>query len=874
MAMTELILTEKHSVAADFAKALGVKTKKDGFFEGENYVITWAVGHLVELYAPDDYDPGLKKWRMETLPLIPDTFKYKPMGKTLKQFKTIKTLVKQPRFSRIIIATDAGREGEVIARTILLQSGVVDKQRMVRFWTSQALVPKVVRDTMEQLKPLTDYDRLWRAGYYRQVADWLVGMNLTRALTVRLGDLFSVGRVQTAVLALLAERKKEREAFVPELFWLLKIRFKSDKGEWTGHWFKNKQTRITKKETAEALFQHLQQETTPGTVLSLKKEKKKEPPPLLFSLTDLQQEANARMGFPAKKTLSIAQSLYQDKKCLSYPRTDSRVLGTTSLNLVQGILAKCQNAYPDIFAGVDPGLVSLSNKRVFNDAKLTDHHALIPFKPIPPGASSDEKRLFDLVTRRFAAAFHPHCHFENTHLITEFGNETFQTRGKVILEPGWRRVYQMESRNKDEAEPIPALSKGDTGMAQKVLCEEKKTTPPPDYSDALLLKDMTNPGRYVAEENIKKLYRGDIGIGTQSTRAQIIETLIQRNYIERSGKRLVATDKGIYLIDQLKKCAVSSVLTSPEETARWEMKLNAIALGETSDGRFLGDIKAFVTKAVAEMQTKVFDIKKFSRALSQANAVEVGKCPACGNTVREHPKVYACEGTGCDFVIWKRMAGKQISPKMASNLLTFRKSGPFKGFISKKKKRFSAGLIISSVDGKWKVSFDFKPLTDAAPAALESPSNFTINMDTNEMSSPPDHISASFRSPRPEPSSLPSSHQEHAHSSPDKKGCCPVCKGDIIEGKTAFGCSNWRPEHGNCRFVIWKEILGKRLTEKNIQTLLQGKKTRAYVFKPSGGEKFKAALKMIATHDNAFAIQILPDDIKGSGSKKQILCLR
>lgn len=874
MGMTELILTEKHSVAADFAKALGVKTKRDGFFEGEHYVITWAVGHLVELYAPDDYDPGLKKWRMETLPLIPNTFKYKPMGKTLKQFKIIKSLVKQSRFSRIIIATDAGREGEVIARTILFQSGVVDKQRMVRFWTSQALVPKVVRATMEQLKPLTDYDRLWRAGYYRQVADWLVGMNLTRALTVRLGDLFSVGRVQTAVLALLAERKKERDAFVPEVFWLLKVRFKSDKGEWTGHWFKNKQTRITKKETAEILFQHLQQETTPGTVLSLTKEKKKEAPPLLFSLTDLQQEANARMGFPAQKTLSIAQSLYQDKKCLSYPRTDSKVLGTTSLDLVQGILGKCQNAYPDIFAGVDPKLVSLSNKRVFNDTKLTDHHALIPFKPIPSSASPDEKRLFDLVCRRFAAAFHPHCYFENTHLITQFGNETFQTRGKVILEPGWRRVYHMESRNKDEAEPIPALSKGDTGVPQKVLCEEKKTTPPPDYSDALLLKDMTNPGRYVAEENIKKLYRGEIGIGTQSTRAQIIETLIQRNYIERAGKRLVATDKGIYLIEQLKKCAVSSVLTLPEETARWEMKLNAIAMGEASDGQFLGDIKAFVTQAVAEMQTKVFDIKKFSRALSQANAVEVGKCPACGNIVREHPKLYACEGTGCEFVIWKRMAGKQISPKMASNLLKFRKSGPFNGFISKKKKRFSAGLIINKVDGTWKVSFDFNSSTNPATGAQEAPSDFAMNSAMNEMSSSPEHLSYSTTSPRPESSALPSSHEQQKPCPPGKEICCPMCKGNIIEGKTAFGCSNWRPEHGNCRFVIWKEILGKRLTENNIHTLLQGKKTRAYVLKPSGEEKFKASLKMVATHDKTFAIQILPDDTKGPGAEKQILCLR
>ena len=891
--MTELILTEKFSVAADFAKALGIRKKGDGFFEGETHVITWAVGHLVELFAPDDYDPGLKKWRLETLPLIPETFQYKPIKQSQKQLKTIKTLVKQTRFSRIIIATDAGREGEVIARTILFQSGFKDKNRLMRFWTSQALVPRVVRTTLEQLKPITDYDRLWRAGYYRQVSDWLVGMNLTRALTVRLGDLFSVGRVQTAVLALVVERKKERDNFVPETFWLLKVLFKGDKGEWTGQWFKNKQTRITEKTKAETLHRQLKEETAPGTVLSMKKEKKTEPPPLLFSLTDLQQEANTRLGFPAKKTLAIAQSLYQDKKCLSYPRTDSRVLGTTSLDLVNSIMEKLLPAHPDIFNTVDHRLIALSNKRVFNDAKLTDHHALIPFKPLPGGASPDEQRLFDLVTRRFAAAFHPHCRFENTQVITLFSKETFQTRGKIILEPGWRSVYQTGFGTKEEAQPIPALTQGDTGIAHKINCEEKKTTPPPDYSDSLLLKDMTNPGRYVSEENIKKFYRGDIGIGTQSTRAQIMETLIRRDYIKRSGKRLMATDKGCYLIEQLKKCPISAVLTSPEETARWEMALNAIAMGEASDGRFLAHIKQFITDAVRELKTIPFETKQFGPVSTEKQVV--GICPACGNSVVEHKKLFACGATGCDFVIWKRMAGKTISAKMAANLLTYRKSGPFNGFISKKKKRFSAGLAIKNMDGTWKVTFDFmtsstpakgnqSPPADFAMNETFSPSNQKIiNMGSVSVetfgwkarpASPSNPILTQSECSPPEPSAPSFSHAQQLPCPPELKACCPMCKGAIIEGKTAFGCSNWRPEHGNCRFVIWKEILGKRLTEKNIQTLLQNKKTRSYVFKSSDGKKFKAGLKMVKTDDNAFAIRIFPEDIQKMGTNKQILCLR
>ncbi|MFN2359342.1 MAG: DNA topoisomerase, partial [Desulfotignum sp.] len=327
-------------------------------------------------------------------PLIPESFEYKPIKKSYKQFKIIKTLLIKQRFERIIIATDAGREGEVIARTILMKAGFMEKNRILRFWTSQALVPEVVRQTMENLRPMTDYDRLWRAGYYRQISDWLIGMNCTRVLTVRLKDLFSVGRVQTAVLALLTDRKKEREQFTAEPYWILKIAFFNDKGKWEGTWFRGKDTRLTKEGDAQALYEHLTREKEQGEVLSAKKEEKTEMPPFLFSLTDLQQEANQRFGFSAKKTLNLAQALYQDKKCLSYPRTDSRVLGTQNLEMVQKILVKLEDTYPHLIKGIDPALVSLSNKKVFNNAKLTDHHALIPFKPVPPGASADEKKLF------------------------------------------------------------------------------------------------------------------------------------------------------------------------------------------------------------------------------------------------------------------------------------------------------------------------------------------------------------------------------------------------------------------------------------------------------------------------------------------------
>lgn len=816
--MTDLILTEKFSVASDFARALGVKAKAEGCFKGNGFVITWAVGHLVTLFEPEDYDGAMKKWRLETLPLIPESFEYKPLKKGYKQFKIIKTLLTKQSFERVIIATDAGREGEVIARTILMKAGFLDKARIMRFWTSQALVPEVVRHAMANLRPMTDYDRLWRAGYYRQVADWLIGMNCTRVLTVRLKDLFSVGRVQTAVLALLTDRKKEREQFKAEPYWILRAAFSNNKGAWTGTWFKGKETRLTKKEEAQALYERLARETAPGEVLSVKKEQKKELPPFLFSLTDLQQAANKRFGFSAKKTLNLAQALYQDKKCLSYPRTDSRVLGSQNLEMVEKIIAKMEKAHPDLFNGVNPALVSLSNKRVFNDAKLTDHHALVPFKPVPPRATPDEKKLFDLVVRRFAAAFHPPCRFENTRVVTGFGKETFQTRGKVILEKGWQQVFETQGKDREAVEQLPPLASGDIALPGKRDLVEKKTVPPPEYTDSLLLKDMTNPGRYVSEESVKKLFRGDVGIGTQSTRAQIIETLITRNYAVRSGKKLTATEKGAFLVDLLRNCPVSTVLTSPDETARWEMSLNRIALGEQGDHRFLAGIKTFVARAVDELKSAPFELKTF-----KTEAVVVGLCPACRGEIRETRKAYACSNKGCEFVIWKKMAGKTVSPKMAGNLLKYRKSGPFNGFYSKKKKRFSAALVIRQENGRYQVGFDFdRPGTAQGSGPAQSPAPC----------------------PAPGPGY-------------DLTGlACPACSGRIIEGKKGVGCANWRPEQGNCRFVIWKEISGKKLTGKNMETLLAGKTTRPYVLRDRDGNKFKAKLRMIK--EPGFFIEVLP----------------
>ncbi len=829
--MTDFILTEKFSVASDFARALGAKTKKQGWFEGNGVVITWAVGHLVTLWEPEDYGPQYKKWQLAPLPLIPKTFEYKPIKQGYKQFKTIKDLLKRRSFGRLIVATDAGREGEVIARTILMKAGFMDTARMYRFWTSQALVPAVVRKGMEKLVPLSQYDRLWQAGYYRQMADWLIGMNCTRVLTVRLKDLYSVGRVQTAVLALLTDRKRERDDFTPQPYWQIRALFSNEKGQWEGLGFKGKETRIHTVEEARERYHRLSTHPGPGRVETVRREEKQELPPLLFSLTDLQQLANRRLGFSAKKTLGLAQSLYQDRKCLSYPRTDSRVLGRQNLDLVKGIIEKLSAVQPQLFQNLDPGRVSLKNKRVFNDARLTDHHALIPVKPIPASAGSDEKKLFDLVLRRFAAAFHRPCRLETLYVETQLAGENFQSRGRVILEPGWRHVWQETVPKKEDQGRLPPLAVGDGAQPGKIRMEEKQTQPPPAYTDALLLKDMSHPGRYVDQEELKRFFRGEAGLGTQSTRAQIIETLITRQYIRRAGKQLEATAKGAYLVDQLRRCPASGVLTSAEETARWEMALNRIALGEDRGGAFMPGIEAFVKKAVAELKTAELGTRSFGA--TDLAPDPVGRCPACGQWVKEGRKAYNCEAKDCDLVIWKTIAGKKISPAMAGHLLKYGQSGPYKGFYSKKKKRFSASLVLKEDEGQWQVRFDFAKKSGKKPAKK-----------TGEKANAP-LLSGNL----------------------DLK--CPLCGGPLIEGQKGVGCAHWRPGDGGCRFVIWKVVWGKALTEKNMETLVAGKTTRPYVFKTGSGEKYKAGLKLEAAGEGA-VLKLLPRE--GKVAPRELAC--
>lgn len=703
-----IILTEKPSVAREFADALASKIEKfDGYLESDRFVITWAIGHLLTPYDPEDYDKSLKKWSEETLPIIPLEFRYKGIRESKKQLDNIKQLFKRKDINRLIVATDAGREGELIARLILNEFKV--KLPALRFFTSDALSKEVIVRELKNARPLKDYDRLYLAGKSRQFADWIVGMNLSRIVSIKLGDLFSVGRVQTAVLDLLVERRKEIDQFIPKDYFELKTEFKFKNESLSTYWFdpnkKEEPRRKDNKADIEKIIAKIADK--PATVILREENEKTHYPEGLYSLTELQRRANSEYGFSAQKTLDIAQSLYEKYKVLSYPRTDAKVMGTSSLDLIKSLVYRFKESYPEYFEKFVPYKVSLKNKTVFDDSKLTDHHGLIPLKEFKGSKDSPEGKIYHLVLKRFVSNFLENHRFLEVNFKIECEGEMFEAHAKKILEMGFKSL-----EGNIKSDEISSIKQNDQGKYHKHELESKKTRPPFEYTESSLLYDMTNPARLVGESEYKKIFRTEVGLGTQATRANIIETLIRRKYVKRSGKNLIAEDKGIELINHFKKSSVSGAIASVKETAKWELSLSEMAQGENNGEQFIADISDFVTESVIEWKKqatvkRASSEKDYGKKYKKYEAVAVGTCPLCNKKVMSFPKSYSCEGwkTGCKFTIWKTISGAKISEKEAKNIISTKKTGLIKTFKSKNGKNFSAFLKLNP---EGKIEFEFE----------------------------------------------------------------------------------------------------------------------------------------------------------------------
>lgn len=720
--MKTLILTEKPSVARDFAAALNAgrgSASADGYIECDDYVITWAIGHLLAPFDPEDYDVKWKRWNLATLPIIPSDFKFKPQPKTKKQLDVIKKLLKRSDLSRLIVATDAGREGELIARLIL--NDAKSKLKAFRFFTSAALTKEVIHDELKKNRPLSEYDRLYIAGRARQKADWLVGMNLSRLATIKLGDLFSVGRVQTAVLGLIVERRSAIDSFIAKDYFEMKAQFQFKNGVVTAYWFDPKKKDEEKRQDQRLFFDQILSslDKKKASITILNETEKTQYPQGLYSLTELQRQANIQFGFSATKTLEIAQTLYEKYKCLSYPRTDSKVMASSSLDLVKGLVFKFKDLYPEHFEKFQAYKVSLKNKMVFDDARLTDHHGLIPLKDFQGTESSPEGRIYHLVLKRFISNFLENHKYLETEVEIECEKQKFKTRGKKILEMGFK---VLEGRETEEI--LPSLALGESGQFQKGEVESKKTKPPSEYTEASLLYDMTNPARLVEESDLKKIFRTEIGLGTQATRAQIIETLLKRNYIERNGKNLRALDKGMELVQKLASMPSTSALTSVSQTAKLELNLQSMAEGESDDLDFLDTIHQYVESATKEWKAIEVSVvekkektykgkfakynKKTTDSSSSVAQLNLGPCPVCAAEVKDFPKSYSCSRwkEGCGFTIWKIVAKKKLSESIIKTLVVKKKTDLLKGFKSKAGKPFEAYLILNK---EGKVEFEFLP---------------------------------------------------------------------------------------------------------------------------------------------------------------------
>lgn len=795
-----VVIAEKPSVARELAAFLGARARHEGYLEGGGYQVTWALGHLATLKEPEDYDPALKRWSLETLPIVPERFELKAITErgAGKQLTVIRRLARVA--DELIAATDAGREGELIFRSIVALIGA-DRKPTRRLWLS-SLTREAIREAFARLRPIADYDNLHAAARCRSEADWIVGLNATRYQTVRnrsTGVLWSVGRVQTPVLALIVRRDEEIRTFRPVPFWELLTRYREVTFKYAGERFP------TEEEASELLARVLNR---PFVVEGVDKKRERVPPPQLHDLTELQREMNRRYGLSADATLKAAQSLYE-AKLITYPRTDSRYLGNDLKAKVPGILERLRPRKPDAIAGLDLDALPF-NRRIVDDAKVSDHHAIIPTGTAPGALHPAEQKVYDAVVVRLIAAFYPPCEKEVTTVKGSTAEVPFRARGVRVLDPGWTVLEprKTDDANEDE-QSLPEFKAGESGPHEPFVRRGETTAPKP-YTEGSLLKAMETAGRLVDDESLKEALK-ERGLGTPATRASIIETLLTRGYIAREKKALTATDLGRYLIALVRDRG----LKSPELTGDWEAKLREIERGRLDPRQFMDEIVRY-TAAIVGGDPEPIDPGR------------LGDCPRCGRPVIEGKRGYGCSGwkDGCPFVLWPEYEGQPIGLDAIRSLLQRR-----------------AWLSPLTVPGVGEVVLTLADSGDLLPIPVPvgrprtgGGKQWKAAAPKRSKASVPDRDGdAVATGPR-------RSRGPAAAKAPRPIGKCPRCGAEVAEQPKSFGCSAWKD---GCSFAIWKSISGKRITARIARSLIkEGRTARLKGFKSKAGRPFEARLRL------------------------------
>ena len=789
----EVILTEKPSVAREIAAFVGARTRHDGYLEGNGYQVTWAYGHLVELKEPHDYDPTLKRWSLESLPFIPTRFELKLIKDTRsrQQFAIIKRLFQSA--DRIICATDAGREGELIFRYILTMTGCKGKL-LSRLWLS-SLTTAAIRTAFGKLRPGSDYDRLYAAARCRNEADWIVGLNATRNYTVRYGTqglLWSVGRVQTPVLAMIVRRDDEIRTFKPEPFWELTTRYRAVV-------FKYLPGRFSRESDAQSRLKDVQGH--PFTITKVDRKEERSQPPQLYDLTELQRDMNRRFGFSADATLKAAQALYE-AKLITYPRTDSRYLSKDMKTQIPGIFRNLRPHRPQEIERLNLDALPFTG-RIINDRKITDHHAIIPAGNLPEKLSSIQQRVFEAVLTRLIAAFYPSCLKEVTSVDGVANRTPFRARGVRVVHPGWTEIDRRGGKDPHEGQEadqqsLPVFKPGESGPHEPLI-KQGETSPPRHFTENTLLGAMETAGKSVDDEQLREALKSK-GLGTPATRAAIIETLLRRRYILRDKKKLLATDLGRYLMAIVRDVE----LKSPELTGKWEAKLRDIEAKRLAPEQFMDEIAQYTARIIREAEVGLADDRSW------------GNCPRCGCPVIEGKRGYGCSAwkDGCKFVLWPIYKDRELEPADIRELL--------QRHVLPRPVELSAGPMILALTDSGEVT----------EIAIPSPEQQAGKIKQKR--------SASGGSRK---HSKKDGKRDSADAASDALGACPLCTAEVRERPKSYSCSGWKQ---GCKFVIWKTIAGKRISRPTAKMLLaKGQSRQLKGFKSKAGKPFEARLKLV-----------------------------